>query len=311
MRVIDWGTGIAAILEPLPFISEVTVVPVCDQPTPAKAAQAHALAIRSGPQLTAGVIGAMPKLRVVVRPGSGYDNIDVASLETAGVDLVRVPADGGAVADLTVGLMIDCLRGVTHHGRALAAGLWTKHEGPLGREISDETVAIVGFGRVGQSVARRLAGWCRTLLVVDRSHEKGAKRALAEQLGARFVSKEEALGLASVVVLSLPLTAETRHWLGESELAALGPGGVIINVARAAVVDLDALHGTLSAGHVAAAGLDVHLTEGPPEHPLYEHPAVVAVPHIGAQTAATRRRLSEAVIAALRAHATEPFEVAR
>lgn len=305
MRVIDWGTGMTAVLKRLPFITEVIAVPARARPTPDESARAEAVVVRSGPRLSAAVVGAMPCLRVVVRPGSGCDNLDLEALHAAGVELVRIQADGGAVADLAVGLTIDCLRGISRHGQALARGRWTKHEGPAGREVGEEVIAVAGFGRVGQSVARRFAGWCRELLLVDRSPSVDTKRELTRQLGARFVSKEEALRRASVLLLSLPLTAATRHWLGTDELAIMEPGAVVINVARAEVVDLDALHAALAAGGVAAVGLDVHAAEAPPDHPLYEHPAVVATPHIGAQTAATRRRLDEAVTEALRAYALE------
>lgn len=219
-----------------------------------------------------------PRLRVVAMHGVGVDHIDLRAAATHGVVVTNAPgSNDGAVADLAVGLMLACLRQIPAADRAAHEGAWN---GMVGEELAGKRVGILGWGRIGRNVARRLAGFDVSFLVHDPFVD--AEAVVAS--GAQPLALDDLLAQADIVSLHLPLTPETHNLLDATRLAQMKPGAYLINTARGGIVDETALLGLLQTGHLRGAGLDCFAVEPPIGNPLLALPNVVVTPHIGAQT---------------------------
>jgi glyoxylate reductase len=160
----------------------------------------------------------------------------------------------------------------------------------LGREVHSSTLGILGMGRIGRQVAFRARGFGMKVLYHNRTRSDEAEVALQ----ATYATKDELLAKADYVVLTLPLTPETRGYIGRAELARMKPTAVLVNVARGAVVDKDALTDALQARRIFAAALDVTDPEPlPRDHPLLKLDNVIITPHLGSATEETRHRMAE------------------
>jgi D-3-phosphoglycerate dehydrogenase len=264
-------------------------------------ADAHALVVRSGTDVSRELFEAAPALVIVGRAGIGVDNIDVDAATEHGVVVANAPEGNvRAAAEHTVGMTFAAARSIPQaHGR-LKAGEWAKSD-YLGSEVNGKTLGIVGLGRVGQEVAKRLGSLGMELVVSDPyiSQER------ADRLGAELVdSLEECLDRADFVTVHTPLLPETEGMIGEAELARL-EGGYVVNCARGGIVDEDALAAALADGTLAGAALDVFAEEPlPPDSPLLESDRVVVTPHLGASTEAAQENVAvdtaEQVLAAFR-----------
>lgn len=219
-----------------------------------------------------------PRLRVVAMHGVGVDHIDLRAAVAHGVVVTNAPgSNDGAVADLTIGLMLACLRQIPAADRAAHAGEW---RGVIGEELTGKRVGILGWGRIGRNVARRLVGFEVSLLV----HDPYVNPEVIAAGGALPLALDELLAQADIVSLHLPLTPDTRNLLDAARLARMQPGAYLINTARGGIVDESVLLGLLRSGHLRGAGLDCFAVEPPTGNPLLELPNVVVTPHIGAQT---------------------------
>ena len=236
-----------------------------------------------------------PQLRVVSQMAVGVDNIDLAACTARGIPVGHTPGVlSDAVADLTIGLMIATARRFFEANADMRAGRWTTWEpmGWTGPDLHGSTVGIVGLGRIGQAVARRLQGFNVRLLYHNRRlHPQ------AEELGATYVSLDDLLAASDFVTLHCPYTPDTHHLIDARALALMKPTAILINTARGGVVDQDALLEALRLGKIRAAGLDVFTPEPlPPDHPLLALPNVVALPHVGSASIATRIRMAEMAV---------------
>ena len=198
----------------------------------------------------------------------------------------------GATADLAFALILAAGRRIVE-GDRYARGPHFTHYDPsymLGREVHSSTLGIMGMGRIGRQVAMRARGFGMTVLYCNRNRDDEAEIAL----GARYAAKAELLASADYVVLCVPLTPDTRGLIGAAELALMKPTATLVNVARGAVVDKDALADALKARRIFAAALDVTDPEPlPRDHPLLTLDNVVITPHLGSATEETRRRMAE------------------
>jgi lactate dehydrogenase-like 2-hydroxyacid dehydrogenase len=233
-----------------------------------------------------------PSLRVVSTMSVGYDHINVAACAARAVAVGNTPGVlTETTADLALALLLATARRIPEAVAAVRDGTWGawKGEWMTGRDLFGSKVGIVGLGRIGQAVARRLAGFgCRLL------YTGPAPKAEAEALEARFVSLEELLAESDFVTLHCPLNGETRHLMNTRTLAQMKPTAMLINTTRGGVVDQDALYRALRNGVIAAAGLDVTTPEPlPPDHPLLTLANCVVLPHIGSATIATRTRMAQ------------------
>ncbi|MEN4012913.1 MAG: hydroxyacid dehydrogenase [Chloroflexota bacterium] len=248
-----------------------------------------ALIVRGRTKVTPPVFEAAKKMKVVGRAGVGVDNIDLSAAKAHGVTVVNSPtATTLAVAELTLALMLAVVREIPRGDAAMKAGKWLKKE-MEGGELWKKTLGVVGFGRIGAAVAQRAAAFDMTILGYDPLIPAEE----IQQRGGKPVTLDELLAQSDIITLHIPLTADSRNLLDAAAFAKMKDGVRIICAARGGVIDEAALLAALESGKVAAAGLDVFATEPPGLTPLVAHPRVIAVPHIGAQTAEAQIRAAE------------------
>lgn len=268
------------------------------------AKDAMALIVSLSDRVDAEVLQSLPKLRIVANLGVGVDNIDIAAATQRKVLVSNTPdVLTEATADLAWALLLAAARRIVEADSDLRReGFpgWTFIPKHLGLDVFGKTIGIVGFGRIGQAVARRARGFGLTILYCSRTRKPAAEK----QLGAQFSALDDLLKESDFVVLCVPLTPQTRHLLGARELSLMKKTAVLVNVARGPVVDEEALVEALRAGRIWGAGLDVFERE-PEVHPeLLKMRNVVLTPHIGSATWPTRRRMAalavDNVLAALR-----------
>jgi glyoxylate reductase len=233
---------------------------------------------------------AAPRLRVVSNMAVGYDNIDVPACTRRGIPVGHTPGVlTEASADLAFGLLLAAARRIAEGERYVRAGRWHTWSPSLlvGRDVHGATLGIVGFGRIGQAVARRAAGFGMRLLA------SGGDAAAAAQMGVTMLPLPELLSASDFVSVHVPLKPATHHLIGAAELAAMPPHAILINTARGAVVDSAALLAALQAGTIGGAALDVTDPEPlPGDHPLLALENCLIVPHIASASVATREQMA-------------------
>ncbi len=240
------------------------------------------------------LMAACPDLRVVSNYAVGTDNIDRETARERGIAVGNTPGVlTDATADLAVTLLLAAARCVPSAGHNATSGAWKTWEpcGHIGRDLVGQTLGIVGMGRIGYAVARRLArGFDMQVLYHARRDHEEAERVL----GARRVSFGELLEQSDFVSVHTPLTAETSGMFDAAAFQRMRPGAVFVNTARGGVVVQSDLVQALREGSIFAAGLDVTDPEPPAaDDPLLHLPNVVLLPHIGSATVGTRGRMAE------------------
>jgi glyoxylate reductase len=257
-------------------------------------ADVDALAV-VGERVDGETLDLFPKLRIVANYGVGYDSIDVNALGLRGVWVTNTPGVlTAATADLAVALLLAVRRRIVAGDRAVREGRWKGGWADpdfLGREVSGSTLGIVGLGRIGSAVAHRAEAFGMRVLHHSRRHDRQGWRDL-----------DELLAEADVVSLHLPLTDETRALVDARRLALLRDGACLINTARGAIVDEDALVRELVSGRIEA-GLDVFAHEPAVPSALLDLPNVVVTPHVGSATAETREAMTRVLVDNLQAAA--------
>lgn len=267
-----------------------------------------ALVVRSGTKVTAEVLQAGTKLRVVGRAGTGVDNIDVDAATRRGIVVVNAPASNSvAVAELAVGLIMGLARHIPQAHLSLQSGKWERGKF-MGFELRGKTLGLVGLGRIGAEVARRARGLEMHVLAYDPvvSTDRAA------QLGVTLAPLDEVLAQSDFVSLHVPLIDATRNLINAARLAQMKPTAYLINAARGGTVDEAALVDALERRQIAGAAIDVFEKEPPTGSPLLGHPRVITLPHLGASTveaqALTGVDVAEGVLDAL-AGATPRYAV--
>ena len=219
----------------------------------------------------------LPGCRIITKCGAGLDNIDRAAAAGRGIAVTAAPGlNANAVAELTIALILDVLRGVSLSERRLRGGRRVLHSG---RELAGMTVGVVGWGNIGRRVADRLRGFDVQLVAYDPV-------AAVEAEGVRAAESLESLvGQSDVVTLHGPLTPATARLVGRDLLGRFKPGAYLVNTARGGLIDEEALVEALDAGRLAGAALDVLVDEsGTGTSPLLGRSDVVVTPHLGAET---------------------------
>jgi len=245
----------------------------------------EALVVRSETRVTAPVIRAAPRLKIIGRAGIGVDNIDIETATRQGVIVVNSPTGNiVAAAEHTIAMMLALARHIPAANCSLKAGRWERSRF-MGMELRHKVLGIVGLGKVGSEVARRARGLEMQVIAADPF----ASPEHATKLGVSLVSLDELLTRADVVTIHASLTASTRGLLGRRELALMKPTARLINCARGGIVDEAALLEALEQGRLAGAALDVFSQE-PPAHDnetlqrLIAADRVIVTPHLGAST---------------------------
>jgi D-3-phosphoglycerate dehydrogenase len=259
-----------------------------------------ALIVRSRTKVTAQVIEAAERLKIIGRAGVGVDSIDLEAAKAHGVTVVNAPASTSlAVAELAFGLMLALAREIPRADAGMKQGEWLK-KSLSGTELHGKILGILGMGRIGAEVGKRASAFGMTVLGYDPliPAEEITRR------GADPVSLDDLYARSDYISLHLPLTDETRSMFEEQAFARMKRGVRIVCAARGGIIDESALLAALESGQVAGVALDVFASEPPGATALVTHPKVVATPHVGAQTAEAQLRVSEGianeVLAALR-----------
>ena len=270
----------------------------------ARARQADGVLSMVTDRFDAAMIRALPRLRAISNLAVGVDNIDLAAATRAGIAIGHTPGIlTETTADLAFGLLMAAARRIAEGDRYVRGKRW-RTWGPkvmLGRDIHGATLGIIGWGAIGQAMARRAAGFGMRVLYLPGRRTARSRRALAsasaEPSMPQATSLERLLAESDFVSLHVPLTAETRHMIGEAELSTMKRTAILINTARGAIVDSTALAGALRAGRLAGAGLDV--TDPEPiaaNDPMLKLSNVVITPHIGSASHATRLKMAELAV---------------
>jgi glyoxylate reductase len=239
-------------------------------------------------------------LKVVSNYAVGFDNVDVPACTGRGIPVGNTPGVlTETTADLAWALLMAAARRLPEGDRYVRAGRW-RTWGPLlllGPDVHDAALGIVGFGRIGQAVARRAGGFGMTILYHDVAQVPSE---VERELGATFVPLDELLERADFVSLHVNLTPDTRHLIDRRALERMKPTAILVNTSRGPVVDTDALVDALGTGEIAAAALDVTDPEPlPADHPLVGLDNCLVVPHIASASPATRGRMAEMAAANL------------
>lgn len=251
---------------------------------------ADALVVSTPDQVDEALLAAAPRLQVVSLVAVGFDNVDLEAAARHGVVVTHTPrvlAD--ATADVAFGLILMARRRLVEATDIMRRGAWGAFDPRnfLGLDVAGATLGIVGYGQIGQAVARRGQGFGMTVLQHSRSPRPDDGIATAASL-------DELLERSDVVSLNVPRTPETAGLIGARELDLIGPRGTLVSTARGGVVDEAALLAALREGRLHSAGLDVFATEPlrDPQDPLLHEPRLVVLPHIGSASVQTRTRMT-------------------
>ena len=251
------------------------------------------LIVRGRTKVTASVMEAASKLKVIGRAGVGVDNIDLEAAKKHNITVVNAPMSTTlAVAELTFGLMLALAREIPRADAGLKQGKWLKKE-LEGVELNGKTLGIIGYGRIGVEMGKRASAFGMNVVAYDPliSEEDIQKR------GAEPVSIQDLYAWSDFISLHLPLNVQTRDMIGSLAFSEMKDGVRIVCAARGGIIDEAELVKALNSGKVAGAALDVFSVEPPGLTEAVSHPRVIATPHVGAQTVEAQSRASEDIAA--------------
>src|SRR5688572_3568803 len=258
----------------------------------------RAIVTRGRGRITDELMGSLPGLRVIARAGAGLDNLDTAAAARRNIPVIFSPGmNGRTVAEHTLALMLNLVRRIMPWAIACASGRWEDRARYQGGELAGLTLGILGYGNIGQRVARLASGFEMNVVVLARS--EAAK-------GCEYPTRplHDLLAVSDVVTLHLPLTSVTTGILGAEEIARMKPSACIVNTARGALIDQAALREALLAGRLGGFAADVLDVEPPvADDPLLRSPGVLLTPHVASLTGRTYREIclftAENVVAVL------------
>jgi D-3-phosphoglycerate dehydrogenase len=258
-----------------------------DDELAARIGEFDALMIRSATKVTAELIDRAERLKVIGRAGTGVDNVDVEAATRRGIVVANAPESNSvAAAEHTIAMVLALSRNVPRAHESLVSGEWERSRF-AGNELYGKTLGVIGFGRIGQLVARRALAFEMEVLAYDKF--VAAER--FRELGVEGVAtSDELYARSDIITIHLPKTPETVNWIDAAAIARMKDGVRIVNVARGELVDLDALEAGLESSKVGGAALDVFPEEPFTEHPLFGRDNVVVTPHLGASTAEAQDR---------------------
>jgi D-3-phosphoglycerate dehydrogenase len=237
--------------------------------------------------ITKQVLEAGPNLRMIMKHGVGVDNIDIQTATTLGILVANAPGTNTeAVADMTIAMMLALLRGVYNAVQSTKSGGWERF---VGHDLGELTIGVVGTGKIGLAVIRRLGGFGSDVLAYDIVHNQD----LLSHPKVRYVEMAELLQDSDVVTLHVPLVADTKAMIGRNELEMMKPTAYLVNLARGELVDEVALFEFLQQKRIAGAAVDVYAVEPPKSSPLIRLDNVLSTPHIAAYTYESMEHMSQ------------------
>jgi D-3-phosphoglycerate dehydrogenase len=241
---------------------------------------ADALIIRSATKVTADIIAAAPRLKVIGRAGIGLDNVDVDEASRRGIVVMNNP-EGNIIttAEHTIAMIMVLSRNIHQATTSMKGGKWEKKRF-IGREVYHKTLGIIGIGRIGRIVADRARGLSMNVIAYDPHLEPES----IQKLGVELVSLEDLFGRSDYITVHTPLTRDTKGLINREAFARMKDGVMIVNCARGGIVSENDLYEAILSGKVAGAALDVYENEPPGDHPLLKLEQVICTPHLGAST---------------------------
>ena len=269
------------------ILEETGQIEVIDRPglSPAEVREAlqemDGIIVRSATKLTAEILNQQPRLKVIVRAGVGVDNIDLTAATREGIVVMNTPAGNTtSTAEHTVAMMMALARHVPQAAESMRQGKWDRKKYG-GVQLAGKTLAVIGLGRIGVSVAQRAKGLEMRVLGYDPFLSADRATELGIEL---YRDLDEIVKHCDFLTVHTPLTDETRGMIGVERIRTMRKGVRIINCARGGIVDEDALADAIESGHVAGAALDVFVKEPPGDIRLLKLPQVISTPHLGAST---------------------------
>lgn len=245
------------------------------------------------PKVDGAVLDRLPGVKVISNYGVGVDHIHLADARARNIPVGNTPGIlDGATADMGFTLLLASARRLIEGDRYARSPAFTTYDPGymLGREVHSRTLGIVGLGRIGRQVARRARGFDMNVCYFNRNRRMDVEY----ELGVRYVTFDELLAASDFVMLTCPLTPETRGLIGRDALAKMKPTATLVNIARGPVVDTQALTEALQQNRIAGAALDVTDPEPlPRDHPLLAQANLTIAPHLGSATIETRKRMAE------------------
>ncbi len=254
-----------------------------------KISEVDALVVRSATKVTSKILQAAKKLRIIGRAGIGIDNVDLGAATRSGVLVMNTPDENATTtAEHSIGLLFAAARKIPQANRSLSDGKWDR-KAFTGTELFGKTAGIIGLGHIGKLVATRLLGLKMNVMAFDPY--VAAK--VAEDLGVKLVSLETLFSQSDIISVHVPLLEGTKNLIDRKALSKIKKGAILVNCARGGIVSEEAVIEALENKTLKAFATDVFEKEPPePENPLLKHPAVVATPHVGAQTSEAQTNVS-------------------
>jgi D-3-phosphoglycerate dehydrogenase len=269
-----------------------------DDPEKVRAALAEAdvLIVRSKTKVTEQFLEQAPKLKLIGRPGTGVDNIEVPAATRRGIVVMNTPAGNSiSAAEHTLGMILALMRRIPQADSSMKEGQW-KRSRFMGTELHEKVLGVIGYGKIGTEVVERARSFKMRVLVYDPYVSEN----IACDHNIELATFDELLPQADIITLHAPLTPSTRQLINRESLAKMKDGAYLINCARGELVDEDALLEALKAGKLAGAALDVFANEPAPNPELVRLPNVIATPHIGASTTEAQEKVGFDIAAQIR-----------
>ncbi len=259
--------------------------------------RAQALIVRSETQVSEALMQAGPELMIIGRAGVGVDNVDVEAATRRGIAVLNAPgANTVSAAEHTIGLLLAYMRRIAPAVQSMSDGLWDR-KSFQGTELRGKTIGLVGLGRIGQHVANV----ARALGMKVIAHDPFLPEPRAQELSIELLTLEALLPRADVLSLHLPLTDETRHLIGAPQLALMKPSAIVVNTARGALIDDEALLAAIQSERLRGAALDVFEPEPlPSDSPLRRCKEIMLTPHLAASTDEAQERVAVEICTAVR-----------
>ena len=263
------------------------------------------LIFRSGVDISGEVMAAAPTLKLLIRGGSGTDNLDLDYINRQGLRLVRIPGPGAkSVAELTFAFFLALARKVLEADRLTRQGHWAKSE-MSGYLLTSKTLGVLGAGNIGGWVAHMGAVWGMNVLACVE-HPSPARKLGFERAGIELTTRERILAEADFISIHVPLKPDTRDFIDKDEIALMKKTAYLVNMARGGVVNEAALRDALAEGRISGAALDVHQAEGEGKiSPLAEFKNVILTPHIGASTFDSQKEIGRIILETMDAFVAE------
>jgi len=280
--VVGLGPVPAEIVEPI-LGAHARFVP---EPTDADCREAAGAIVRADVEVDRTRLDQMPELKVIARTGVGVERVDVNEASRRGIPVVVTPGSNThAVAEGALAHLLALTKSLATHTALVREGQWANRDAVGVGDLDGGVLGILGFGRIGRRVAELAEVFGMEIRAFDPYVDIGAFR--------RVGSASEAVDGATHVSVHLPATPETHHLINREMIARIGPGTILVNLARGDVLDLDAALWGLEHGHLAGVGLDVFPEEPPVHHALFDHPQVALTPHVMGLSSRSARKTFE------------------